>query len=151
MVRKILIPTDFSISAQHALLYTLDLNSLLKARLYLLHVLQEFTDFSEFNLCPSILPQLYAEFEQHASRRLEEIVSTVIPPEVTCSVYLLHGVPFHEIVQFASNEEIDLIAIGTRGRTGIQSVIFGSTAEKVIKRAPCPVLSIRHPQTEPRS
>jgi len=148
MISRILIPTDFSDPAQYALEYALDLNKLYTARLYLLHVLQDFTDFSEFNLSPSMLPQLYAEFEQSATKRLEEIVNTKIPSDMNCDTYILHGIPFFEIIQFARNESVDLIVIGTRGRTGLQHVLFGSTAEKVVKKAPCAVLSVRHPESE---
>ncbi|MBN1635657.1 MAG: universal stress protein, partial [Deltaproteobacteria bacterium] len=144
MISKILIPTDFSDSAQYALEYAIDLNKLYNARLYLLHVLQDFTDFSEFNLSPSMLPQLYAEFEQSATKRIEEIITTKIPSDMRCDTYILHGIPFFEIIQFARNEAVDLIVIGTRGRTGLKHVLFGSTAEKVVKKAPCAVLSVRH-------
>ncbi len=72
------------------------------------------------------------------------MVSSLNPQEMHCGTYLLHGVPFHEIIEFADKEKIDLIAIGTRGRTGLKHILFGHTAEKVVKKAPCPVLSIRH-------
>lgn len=148
MIEKILIPTDFSLSSRNAFTYAIDLNKLFHARLYLVHVLQDFTEFSEYTLSPSILPQLYLEFEQNASQRLEELVGSLVPEEMHCDTYLLHGVPFYEIIQFALNERIDLIVIGSRGRTGIKHVLFGHTAEKVVKKAHCPVLSVRNPDTE---
>lgn len=147
MIKKILIPTDFSPSAMHALSYAIELNKILQARLYLLHVLQDITDYSEFNLSPSILPQLYAEFEQNATKRLEEITTSVVPPETPCDTYIVHGIPFYEIIQFAKDENIDLIVIAAHGRTGLKHVFFGSTADKVVKKSPCPVLSIRHPES----
>ncbi len=149
MIERVLIPTDFSESSRHALKYAVDLNNLLglTTRLYLLHVLQDFTEFSEYDLSPTILPQLYVEFEENAAKRLEEMVGTMVPRDVRCDTYILHGVPFHEIIRFAHQERIDLIIIGTRGRTGIKHVLFGHTAEKVVKKSPCPVLSVRHPDT----
>lgn len=146
MIRKILIPTDFSTTSVHAFKYAIDLNSGFKARLYLLNVLQEFTDFAEFNLSPSILPQLYAEFEENATQRLEDMTNNLVPEGMICDTYLIHGTPFYEIVQFAEREQVDLIVIGTHGRTGLKKVIFGSTAAKVIQKASCPVLSVRHPE-----
>jgi nucleotide-binding universal stress UspA family protein len=142
MIKKILIPTDFSPSAMQALKYAVELNTIFHARLYLLHVLQDITDYSEFNLSPSILPQLYAEFEQNATRRLEEIMTSLVPADTTCDTYIIHGLPFFEILQFAKDESIDLIVIASHGRTGLKHVLFGSTAEKVVKKAPCPVLTI---------
>jgi len=148
MIERILIPTDFSVSSRHAFTYAVDLNRLFHARLYLVHVLQDFTEFSEYTLSPTILPQLYLEFEQNASQRLEEMVGSVVPPDMHCDTYILHGVPFFEIIQFARTEQVDLIVIGSHGRTGIKHVLFGHTAEKVVKKAHCPVLSVRHPDTE---
>ncbi len=148
MINKILIPTDFSITSQYAFSFAVDLNKLFRARLYLAHVLQDFTEFSEYTLSPAILPQLYLEFEQNASTKLEEMVSTIVPNEMHCDTYILHGVPFYEIIQFARNDQIDLIVVGSHGRTGLKQVLFGHTAEKIVKKAPCPVLSVRHPDTE---
>ena len=148
MIERILVPTDFSESALNALNYAVDLNRILKARLYLLHVLQDFTEFSEYNLSPSILPQLYVEVEENAAKRLENILADIVPSEITCGTYILHGVPFYEIIQFAKNENVDLIVIGSHGRTGLKHVLFGHTAEKVVKKSPCPVLTVRHPETE---
>ena len=148
MVERILIPTDFSESARYAFNYAVDLNKVLKARLYLLHVLQDFTEFSEYNLSPTILPQLYLEFEESAARKLEDMLEDMVPPEISCGSYILHGVPFYEIIQFARKERIDLIILGSHGRTGLKQVLFGHTAEKVVKKAPCPVLTVRHPDAE---
>jgi nucleotide-binding universal stress UspA family protein len=151
MIKKILIPTDFSPSAQHAIEYAISLNKLFHARLYLLHVLQDFTEFSEFTLNLSFLPELYAEFEQSAAKRLEEIATAKMPSDTTCDTYIVHGVPFNEIINFAREEKIDLIVIGTHGRTGLKHMFFGSTAEKVVKRAPCSVLVARKPEPEEKA
>ncbi len=148
MISKILIPTDFSATSRHAFTYAVDLNRLFRARLYLIHVLQDFTEFSEYTLSPTILPQLYLEFEQNATNKLEEMVNLNVPEDMHCDTYLLHGIPFYEIIQFARAEQIDLIVVGSHGRTGLKHVLFGHTAEKVVKKSPCPVLSIRHPDTE---
>jgi len=148
MISKILIPTDFSQPARHAFTYAVDLNRLFGARLYLVHVLQDFTEFSEYNLSPTILPQLYLEFEQNATNKLEEMVRHIVPGHMHCDTYILHGVPFYEIIQFSRTEQVDLIVVGSHGRTGLKHVLFGHTAEKIVKKSRCPVLSVRHPEAE---
>ncbi|MDT8273418.1 MAG: universal stress protein [Desulfomonilia bacterium] len=151
MIHKILVPTDFSPSARHAFGYAVKLNAYFRARMYLVHVLQDFTEFSEYNLSPTILPQLYLEFEQTATKRLDEMVMAQVPSEIHCDTYILHGVPFHEILQFASTEQVDLIVMGSHGRSGLKHMLFGHTAEKVVKHASCPVLTIKHPDLESES
>ncbi len=148
MINRILIPTDFSPTSRHAFSYAIDMNKLFNARLYLVHVLQDFTEFSEYTLSATILPQLYIEFEQNATSKLEEMVGMAVPQDMHCDTYILHGVPFYELIQFARNEQIDLIVIGSHGRTDLKHVLFGHTAEKIVKKAPCPVLSVKHPEME---
>jgi nucleotide-binding universal stress UspA family protein len=148
MIQKILVPTDFSNSSRYAFTYAIDLNKLLHARLYLVHVLQDFTEFSEYSISPTILPQLYLEFEQFASKQLEEMIGALVPDEMRCDTYILHGVPFYEIIQFARNERIELIIMGSRGRTGLKHALFGNTAEKVVKKALCPVLIVKNPEED---
>jgi len=58
------------------------------------------------------------------------------------------GTPFYEIVRFAQEQDIDLIVMGTHGHTGLAHMLLGSVTEKVVRRAPCPVLTVRHPEHE---
>jgi nucleotide-binding universal stress UspA family protein len=146
MIGKILIPTDFSRSSRHALEYAVDLNRVFAARLLLLHVIQDFTDLSEYNLSPSILPQIHLELEQTASHRLEEMVTGMVPSSMHCDTYILHGIPYYETVTFAFNERVDLIVVGSHGRSGILRVLFGQTAEKIVKKAHCAVLTVKDPE-----
>ncbi len=61
---------------------------------------------------------------------------------------IINGIPFIEIIRAAKGKEVDLIVVGTHGRTGLDHVLFGSTAEKVVRKASCPVLSVRLPGKE---
>ena len=67
---------------------------------------------------------------------------------VTVKRFIARGFPADEIVSFARNNGIDLIVMSTHGRTGLKHVLLGSTTEKIVRMAPCPVLSIRHPEHE---
>ena len=64
---------------------------------------------------------------------------------------MVHGVPFHEILETAKSQKVDLIVMGTHGRTGLQHILLGSVAEKVVRLAPCPVLIARQPTIVPVS
>ena len=75
---------------------------------------------------------------------------TLIPADVRAGLdvehVILRGMPFLEIIRYAKANEVDLIVIGTHGRSGMEHIIFGSTAEKVVRKAPCPVLSVKPAQ-----
>lgn len=145
MVGKILIPTDFSKTSRHAFRYAVSLNGTLKARLFLLHVINDFADLTEYSLSLSFLPQIYSELEQTATLKLEEMVTDMVPSDMHCDTFILHGIPFYEIVSFALSEQMDLIVMGSHGHTGLKHVLFGHTAEKVVKKAHCPVLTVKDP------
>jgi len=68
-----------------------------------------------------------------------------IPPEMNVKSIVKTGKPFVEIIETASYEDVDLIIIATHGHTGVEHILFGSTAEKVVRKAPCPVLTLRDP------
>jgi nucleotide-binding universal stress UspA family protein len=58
---------------------------------------------------------------------------------------VLHGIPWEEIIHFADKEKMDMIVMGTYGRIGLERLVFGNTAERVVRRAPCPVMTVRVP------
>jgi len=152
-MRTILHPTDFSEYSGHALRYAVSFAQEYGATLYMLHVVEEvhtplYFDVPQFYLqSPDGRPwaQLMTELEDKSRRQLEEI----LPPELRGSVdtrYMIRrGDPFMEIVRCASDIQADLIVCGTHGRTGFKHAVFGSVAEKLVRRAPCPVFTVRLP------
>lgn len=148
-LKKICCPHDFSDAADHALVYALTLAQQFGAQLHLLHVVQEIVQaVPEPGL--SVLPteEIMRDLEKGAASGLEKMVTEEWRQKVSVVRTVLHGSPFREINRYAKQQEIDLIIVGTHGRTGIAHLLMGSVAEKVVRTAPCPVLTVRHPEHE---
>ncbi len=145
-LKKILCPFDFSENAQEALQYAIHL--MLKdddATIYLAHVVDSRVfDYSGpfYEQEPSVMK---VALDQSTREQLEKKLLANVPEEIQNRVetIILFGVPFLEIIVAARNIDIDLIVIGTHGRTGLAHMIIGSVAEKVVRKAPCPVLSVK--------
>lgn len=145
-LKKILCPFDFSENSQEALQYAIHL--MLKdddATLYLFHVV----DSRVFDYSGHIYEQepyvTKVALDQSSREQLEKKLLAEVPEEIQNRVETIisFGVPFLEIIMAARNKDIDLIVIGTHGRTGIAHMLIGSVAEKVVRKAPCPVLSVK--------
>ncbi|MGE3539725.1 MAG: universal stress protein [Candidatus Tectimicrobiota bacterium] len=149
-VQRFLVPIDFSEYASHALDYAISLASKLGARLTLLHVIQSLpmggVDMG-VALPYTYLQDLEAEITSSLQTYLERVTAAGIEGEIA----VVHGVPFNEIIAAAKAQQVDLIIMGTHGRTGLQHVLLGSVAEKVVRLAPCPVLVARQPTVVPVS
>lgn len=149
-IRELLVPTDFSAHADVALKYAVRFAALSGAGLTLLHVLEPPMVSAECNIAgPS------AEWLEHLSRsarahlaRLCEAEHLPCPPLRQALVRV--GRPAELIEETAAQEHIDLIILGTHGRTGLAHLLLGSVAERVLRRAPCPVLVLRAPEATER-
>jgi universal stress protein A len=149
-ISKILFATDFSDNSKYALTYALSFARQYGAMLYILHVIQQ----------PSYPLGMYAEISFDAMDKFNRNISEAVEKEMKTlrekdlqgftqyESLVVHGTPFLEILRTAREKGVDLIVVGTHGRTGLDHVLFGSTAEKVVRRAPCPVLSVRLPGKE---
>jgi hypothetical protein len=95
------------------------------------------------------LPETYLqEVEEEAQRNMEAALARVTAAGLTGERVVLYGVPFQEIVETAKARQVDLIVMGTHGRRGAAHLLMGSVAERVVRIAPCPVLTLRHPERE---
>jgi nucleotide-binding universal stress UspA family protein len=143
-IRHILAPTDFSDYSKQALRDALELAQTFGAKLSLLHVLKPSPYLGEFTP-PTMGEDLLSDLKQQASaalaRMLPEAQQATI--EVTRSVVM--GSPSLKIVETAEAEHVDLIVMATHGRTGLSHLLIGSGAERVVRTAPCPVLTMRPP------
>jgi len=137
---KILFPTDFSESAENAARYAVSIAQKYGSRLYVVHVVEPFTYTTEFGLDYSAQ---YREMEATARRLLDDFVASLQKNLLHVEGVLLSGEPFVEIIRYAKREQVDLIIMGTHGRTGIEHILLGSVAEKVVRKSPCPVLTVK--------
>lgn len=143
-LQRILFPTDFSEFSNCARDYACALADQFQAELHVLHVLMDVALMLPEPSSAMMLPQNYlAEQKQAAEKALEG----AIPAEWSKGKRVVHatrmGNPFVEIAKYAKEKEIDLIVIGTHGRSALMHVLLGSVAEKVVRKAPCPVLTVR--------
>ena len=144
--QKILYPTDFSDPSYEALKAANELALHFSAELCVLHVV---TPVSRAPADPSGSDLLILqEMEKAARESLEEIVKRRIPKELLVRQIVVLGAAAEEIIQISEKEKVDLIVIATHGQTGWRHFVFGSVAEKVVRLAPCPVLTIRAPHEE---
>jgi nucleotide-binding universal stress UspA family protein len=146
--QRFLVPVDFSEYANQALEYAISLARKLDAHITLLHVIQPLplggVDMG------MTLPYTYIhDLEVEIMNAMEAYLEQITAAGLTGEIAVVHGVPFQEIIETARGQQVDLIVMGTHGRTGLQHVLLGSVAEKVVRLAPCPVLVIRQPSVVP--
>ena len=142
-----LVPVDFSEEANQAVEYAIALASKLGARVTLLHVIQS-SPWGGVDMDVTV-PYAYSQFiqnlEAEVARSMQACLERVTAGGLEGEVAVVHGIPFQEILDTAKTQQVDLIIMGTQGRTGLQHVLIGSVAEKVVRLAPCPVLVVRQP------
>ncbi|MCX6355981.1 MAG: universal stress protein [Candidatus Aureabacteria bacterium] len=147
-IRTIVCPTDFSEFSLYALDYAVSFAQQYGAKLLLLHVVDIFLHdpayFAPYVLDRSVLK----DYAKNAQEKLADIAKKRIPKRIAKEVVMREGRAFVEIVRAAREKSADMIVIATHGRSGVSHAMFGSTAEKVVRKAPCPVLSIKHPEHE---
>jgi nucleotide-binding universal stress UspA family protein len=145
-IKTILHPTDFSESSKYAMTYAISFAEEFQAKLVLLHVIEEISSALYFDMLQAPpLTQLMVNIEKQARQALDEVLPPELRGKLPAEYVLRKGVPFVEILHCAGEMKADMIVLGTHGRTGLKHALFGSVAEKVVRKAICPVLSVRHP------
>lgn len=138
----LLVPTDFSPDAQRALEYAIALARVLHARVTLLHVISA-VYWATGDLPGALSAAVLEELEAAAQQSLEQALQRVRAAGLDGEARVVHGSPFACIVAAARAQGVDLIVMGSHGRTGLRHVLLGSVAERVVRLAPCPVLVMR--------
>jgi len=141
--KTILYTTDFSESSDFAFEYALAMARKYGARLLVLHVINEPVDLRGFYVPHISFEKLEEEIEEGAQKMMEKFCRTKIRDFDNYESFIVPGIPYDEIIKKAQEAEADLIILGTHGRTGLDHVLFGSTAEKVVRKSPVPVMTIR--------
>ncbi len=149
MFKKILFCTDFSENSHLAFTYALNLARTYQAKLFILHVTHNPVFIYPDQVYASIPEENIREWEAAEEKNMDQQVNTHYIQQMDgftdYKVLTKKGVAFYEIIQAAKEESVELIVMGTHGRTGLDHVLFGSTAEKVVRKSPTPVLTVRLP------
>jgi nucleotide-binding universal stress UspA family protein len=140
-LKKILVPVDFSAASKQALKYAIAFAAQFKATLLLLHVVEFNLVGSEFGALD--LSLIENDLNENAAKQLQTLVDHDIGSRAVVETLVRSGRPYYEIVETAKTCEADLILIATHGHSGLAHVLLGSTVERVVRHAPCPVLTVR--------
>ena len=144
-IQKILVPTDFSEYSQHAVKYAVALAQSFKAKLYVVHVWDQSIAVGPTE---TFHTEIWVEAEKSEKERLNQVTQGLRTEGIDAESVFVSGTAYIEIAKTAKELDVDLITLATHGRTGLRHLVFGSTAEKIIRLAPCPVLVVKHPEHE---
>ncbi len=139
----ILVAVDFSDSSDNAFQMALSLADKFDARLVILHVINEPVDLRGFYVPHISFEKLEEEIEEGAKKMMESFCRQHISDFDNYETLIVPGFPYEQIISQAENTGSELIVLGTHGRTGLDHVLFGSTAEKVVRKSKLPVLTVR--------
>ena len=147
--QRILLPTDFSNNAKSAQDYACELADQFGAQLHVLSVVQDaalvLPETGMFLTLP--LPSVH-EIVETAETALQSVLDPQWAREHDVVLRVVVGTPFMEIVRYSQDHQMDLIVMGTHGRTGLRHVLLGSVAERVLRKSACPVLTVRSPELQ---
>jgi len=152
-LRKILLPTDFSGCANYAFPYAAGIARATGATIICVHVVEPIVPAVGYSGLADPMPiaDISDQLEDSAERELPELADCDDFNGLEVEEVIVHGDPAAEIVRVAGEHEVDLIVVSSHGRTGLGRIIFGSTAEAVVRHASCPVLVVKPPPQEEES
>jgi nucleotide-binding universal stress UspA family protein len=148
LFNRILVPIDFSEHSKRALKYAIPFARQFAASIDLIYVVEPTIYPADFSFGQVGFPNVEEELRKRGAAELDTLIRKEIAGKVKAKKVIRTGKPFYEIIQYAREEKMDLIIIATHGHTGVEQILFGSTAEKVVRKAPCPVLVVRTGERE---
>jgi nucleotide-binding universal stress UspA family protein len=144
-IKSILVPIDFSAQSEKALAYAVPFAEQFGAKLTLLHVVEPVGTPDFARSFPLVNDNVMAECGRHLERVVKDLE---IEPRLVQKTLVREGRSFHEIAEAARTLKVDLSIISTHGHTGLKHALLGSTTERVVRHAPCPVLVVREHEHE---
>jgi nucleotide-binding universal stress UspA family protein len=144
-IRTILVPIDFSIHSKNALKYAIPMAEQFGARLHLVYVVEPTIYPADLGFGQVVLPGVEDELREKGAEELQGLIETEIAGKVEASSAVRTGNPHHEILSEAEEKGVDLIVVATHGHSGVEHMLFGSTADRIVRHARCPVLTVRPP------
>lgn len=141
-MKKILVAVDFSDASVAAVGHALQLAQAFDAKLIVLHILHDPADRPGFYSSKKAGKKVFRNMEEAAGRMMKEFVDKHLAKAKKAEARIVPGIPGDEIVRQADKEKVDLVVVGTRGHSGVQRLLLGSVADRVIRGCRCPVLSV---------
>ncbi len=145
LIKKILVPVDFSEYSKDALKYAVQFAKQFNAKLYIIYVIEPVIYPADFSMGQVAIPSLENDIKNRADEEMDSLIKSLVDPSLETEKIIKTGKPFVEIIETARDLDADIIIMATHGHTGVEHLLFGSTAEKVVRKAPCPVLTLRKP------
>jgi nucleotide-binding universal stress UspA family protein len=147
-LKQILVPIDFSDYSKKALKYAFRFAEQFGASLALLYVVEPTVYPADFSFGQVGFPNVEDELRKKGEEELQTMIAETLKGLVPASAVVKTGLPFVEVTAYAAEHDIDLIIVATHGHTGVEHILFGSTAEKIVRKASCPVLVVREKEKD---
>jgi universal stress protein A len=142
-LHSILVPIDFSIHSKNALKYAIPMAERFGAKLHLVYVVEPTIYPADLGFGQVVLPGVEDELREKGAVELQSLIEKEIAGRVEASSTVRTGNPHHEILSEAEEQGVDLIVVATHGHSGVEHMLFGSTADRIVRHAHCPVLTVR--------
>lgn len=142
-ISHILVPIDFSVHSRNALKYAVPLAEEFSASLHLVYVVEPTIYPADLGFGQVVLPGVEDELRQKAADELQELIEKEIGSDIPTTATVRTGSPHQEILDEADEQHVDLIVVASHGHSGVEQILFGSTADRIVHNAKCPVLTVR--------
>jgi universal stress protein A len=146
LFHRIVVPTDFSGCSEEAWALARRIAGAVGSEIVLVHVFVEPPAYGEAPLPVDSVWQVIESGRKWVEEELEKWAGAARPKGLSVRTLVRTGSPYQEIVNLATDERADLVAMGTHGRSGVSRLLLGSVADRVVRLAPCPVLTVRKPE-----